>query len=80
MKKKLHGFSYVKNMANFVAFRWSLNFSSSTNLQIVRSKTVVHLLEGMLVGGDDISHKHNAANGVQANMNPEKKTMNQQRK
>ena len=24
----------------------------------------------MLVGGDDISHKHNAANGVQANMNP----------
>ena len=40
----------------------------------------MYLLEGMLVGGDDISHKHNAANGVQANMNPEKKIMNQQRK
>ena len=32
----------------------------------------MYLLEGMLVGGDDISHKHNAANGVQATINPEK--------
>ena len=32
----------------------------------------MYVLEGMLVGGDDISHKHNAANGVQATINPEK--------
>ena len=35
MKKKLHGFSYGKRMANFEAFHW--NFLSSTNPQIMRS-------------------------------------------
>ena len=34
-KKKLHGLSYVKSMANFEAFCW--NFSLSKNPQIVRS-------------------------------------------
>ena len=32
---KLHGFSYVKSIANFEGFHW--NFLSSTNPQIVRS-------------------------------------------
>ena len=35
MKKKIFGFSYSKNMANFEAFLWS--FSSSTNSEIVKS-------------------------------------------
>ena len=34
-EKKLHGFSYSKNMANFEAFWYT--FSLSTNSQIVRS-------------------------------------------
>ena len=33
--KNLHGFSYVKSMANFEVFHW--NILSSTNLQIARS-------------------------------------------
>ena len=34
-EKKLHGFSYVKSIANFEGFHW--NFSLSTNPQIIRS-------------------------------------------
>ena len=37
-KKKLFGFSYSKNMANFDMFLW--NFSSSTNPQIVRCDVI----------------------------------------
>ena len=33
--KSNFGFSYIKNLANFEAFRW--NFSSSTNPEIWRS-------------------------------------------
>ena len=29
MKKKLHGFSYDKNIANFEAFCWDKNFSKN---------------------------------------------------
>ena len=39
--KKLNGFSYFKNVANFEAFFWS--FSSSTNPEIVRSEIVLLL-------------------------------------
>ena len=38
-RKKLHEFSYAKNLANFEAFRW--NFSSSTNPQIVKLTTTL---------------------------------------
>ena len=42
-KKKLHEFLYFKSIANFEAFH--LNFSSSTNPQIVRSETYLsHIL------------------------------------
>ena len=35
MKKKLHGFSNFKNMANFEAFNW--NISASINLLFLKS-------------------------------------------
>ena len=38
-RKNLHGFSYIKSMANFEAFCW--NFSSSTNPQIVRITAII---------------------------------------
>ena len=28
-EKKLHGFSYIKNIANFEAFFWNLNLSTN---------------------------------------------------
>ena len=44
-KKKLHGFSYSKNIANFEAFHW--NISSSINLLFLKSdiygKAVAHI-------------------------------------
>ena len=38
-RKKLHGFSYTKNIANFEAFRW--NISLSAKLLFLKSEFVL---------------------------------------
>ena len=54
-EKKLHGFSYVKSMANSEAFDW--NFLSSTNPQIVRSGPVLGMSPPTVLKTDFYLHQ-----------------------
>ena len=46
-EKKLHGFSYYKDMANFEAFLWSIKLSA--NLLLLKSAIDNKVIEGQFV-------------------------------